>query len=105
MPFPKTKTYFNYNYGTCPKETSHEDPETGIIITENEAPNKKLPDAEFFEIHNQIKAGVTLNEVNTNIINNNNGINIPDLEKTIETTIKSTKTKKSTNNEVTNEDK
>lgn len=105
MPFPKMKIHFNKSFGSCPRETSIEDPETGITITKLEDCNKPLPSSEKFEINNMIKAGVTLNEVNTTIINNNNGINLPELETAIETSVKKSKKTKSNNNEVINEDK
>lgn len=104
MPFPKCKIHINKSFGSCPRETYIEDLESGTCIEKLEDCNKPLPSSENFEIQNMIKAGVTLNEVNTNIINNNNGINIPELEQTIEKTIKNSKKTKS-NNEVNNEDK
>lgn len=100
MPFPKCKIHFNKSFGSSPREISITDEESGIITTKTEDCNKKLPPSEYFEIQNQIKAGVTLNEVNTNIINNSNGINIPELENVIKTSIKKSKT---TKNEVNNE--
>lgn len=103
MPFPKCKIHFNKSFGSCPRETTIEDPETGVEIPVIKNCNEKLPDTENFKINNMIKAGVTLNEVNTNIINNNNGINVKELENTVETIVKTSK--KSKSNEVTNEDK
>lgn len=102
MPFPKNKIHFNKSFGSCPRESTIENPETGVEIPITKNCNEKLPDAENFKIDNMIKAGVTLNEVNTNVINNNDGINVKELENAVETVIK--KSKKS-NNEVTNEDK
>lgn len=102
MPFPKCKIHFNMSFGSSPREISNED-ENGNVTTKIEECNKKLPNAEYFEIQNQIKAGVTLNEVNTNVINNSDGININELENAIETSVKKTKKSTKTNNEVTNE--
>lgn len=100
MPFPKCKIHFNMSFGSSPREITSED-ENGNVTLKIEDCNKKLPNSEFFEIQNQIKAGVTLNEVNTNIIQNN-PVNLPELDEAI---TKATKTKsKKTNNEVTNED-
>lgn len=103
MPFPKCKIHFNKSFGSCPREITIEDPETGICTTKLEDSNKPLPSSEKFEINNMIKAGVTLNEVNTNIINNNDGINMQEFENAIETAVKNSK--KSKSNEVTNENK
>ena len=99
MPFPKNKIHINKSFGSCQREITITDPETGVEIPKIEDCNKPLPESKYFEIQNQIAAGVTLNEVNTNIINNNNGINITELEKSIETTIKKSKTKNEVNNE------
>lgn len=93
MPFPKCKVKFNMSFGSCQREKSIEDPSTGICTTKMEDCNTKLPDSQFFEIQNQIKAGVTLDEVNTKIINNDGGINVPELESAIETAVKKTRKK------------
>ena len=101
MPFPKCKVHFIKSFGSSPREISITDEETGIETTKIEDCNKTLPPAEYFEINNQIKAGVTLNEVNTKIIQNN-PVNIPELDEAI-TNISKTKSK-TTKNEVNNED-
>ena len=94
MPWPKQKIQLNKSFGSSPRETYTEDKEKGICIPKTEDCNKKLPDAENFKIENQLKAGVTLNEVNTKIINNENGINIKEFSKAIEKTISKKQTKK-----------
>lgn len=99
MPFPKCKIKLNMSFGSSPRETYTEDKETGVCIPKTEECNKKLPDAENFKIENQLKAGVTLNEVNTKVLNGN-GVNIPELEQAIE---KATKTKKTNKSETTKE--
>lgn len=70
MPWPKLKVRFNKSFGSCPRETTIEDKETGITQTKIEDCNKPLPDAENFEIAKQIEAGLNLKEVNTKIIGN-----------------------------------
>ena len=102
MPFPKNKIHINKSFGSCQREITITDPETGVEIPKIEDCNKPLPESKYFEIQNQIAAGVTLNEVNTNIINNNNGINIAEFENAIETAVKKSKSK-TQNNEVNNE--
>lgn len=98
MPFPKCKVQFHKSFGSSPRETYQEDKEKGICIPITEDCNKKLPDAENFKIENQIKAGVTLNEVQTKILNKD-GINIQELEKTMEKAIKKNSKKKTTTTE------
>ena len=101
MPFPKCKISFNKSFGSCQRETSITDPETGNSTTKMVDCNTKLPPAEYFNIENQIKAGVTLNEVNTNILGSAD-ININEVSEGIKTYVKSKS--KSKNNEVNNED-
>ena len=102
MPFPKMKIHFNKSFGSCPRENTIED-ENGNITTKIENCNKTLPPSEYFEINNQIAAGVTLNEIPTNVIKNN-PVNIPELDKAITTITKKSKSTKTSNNEVNNED-
>lgn len=66
MPFPKLNVNFHRGFGTCQIRKVQED-EQGNIITTMEDCNKKLPEAENFEIQNQLKAGLNLQEVNTKI--------------------------------------
>ena len=96
MPFPKLNVRFRNAFGSCMRQTYIENKETGICIPTTEECNKKLPDSENFEIHNQMRAGVTLQDVNTKILNTNQEINIPEFEKAITKTInkKKTNTKK-----------
>lgn len=93
MPFPRCKVKFNMSFGSSPREVTVEDPSTGICTIKVEDCNKPLPDSRLFEIQNQIKAGVTLDEVNTKVINNTAGINVPELESVIETAVRKTRKK------------
>jgi hypothetical protein len=102
MPFPKCKIHFNRSFGSCQRETSIEDPSTGVCTVKMVDCNTKLPDSKFFEIQNQIKAGVTLDEVNTKVINSGS-INVPEFESAIETAVKKTTKKQTQKTEVTDE--
>lgn len=66
--FPKKNVRFCVAGGTLPRLRTHVDEKTGMVIQEYGDCNTKLPDAEMFDIANQIKAGITLNEVSTQII-------------------------------------
>lgn len=99
MPFPKLNIRFNKSFGSSPRETYIEDKNTGTCIPTTEECNKKLPSADKFEIQNQLKAGVTLNEVSTKILNTNTDINLPEFEKAIEKTIKKPRKNKTTDKE------
>lgn len=91
MPFPKLNVRFRQSFGTCPREHVTED-ENGNAIVTTVPCNKKLPDAENFEIQNQIKAGVNLQEVSTKIIGDK--INTKEIEQTIKELKKKEQTKK-----------
>lgn len=67
--FPKKNMRLSDVFGTTPHIASHVDDKTGIVVEEMVECNRKLPDAAMFKIANQIQAGVTLNEVSTQIIN------------------------------------
>ena len=98
MPFPKLKVCFNRGFGSCVREVSVVDQDTGVVTTTTAPCNTKLPDAELFEIQNQIKAGVTLDEVNTKILGS--GIDTVSLTEAVETVVKnSNKKSKEVNNE------
>lgn len=94
MPFPKLNVRFRTAFGSCMRQTYIENKDTGICIPTMEECNKKLPNSENFEIANQMRAGVTLQDVNTNILNSNESINLPEFEKAITKTIN----KKKSNN-------
>lgn len=100
MPFPRLKVRFSRGFGSSPREVAHEDEATGVVETRFEPCNKPLPAAELFEIQNQIKAGVTLNEANTNILGS--GVDTQALGEAVSTVAK--KTRKSKKEEVTDED-
>lgn len=67
--FPKKNIRFCAAGGTLSRIRTHVDEKTGVVVEEFGDCNTKLPDAEMFDIANQIKAGITLNEVSTQIIN------------------------------------
>lgn len=101
MPFPVNKVVFYRGFGSCARETSVVDKDTGVVTTSIEPCNVKLPDAEMFEIQNQIKAGVTLDEVNTNILGS--GVDTSALSEAV--TIVAKKSRKKSTQEVNDEDK
>lgn len=101
MPFPRLKVRFAHSFGSCPREVYKEDPTTGVVSAVMEPCNKKLPDAELFEIQNQIKAGVKLDEVATNILGS--GVDAEALSSAVSTVAKKTRKTKQTK-EVVNED-
>lgn len=101
MPFPRLKVRFAHSFGSCPREVYKEDPTTGVVSVVMEPCNKKLPDSELFEIQNQIKAGVTLDEVNTKVLGS--GIDTEALSSAVSTVAKKTRKTKQTK-EVVNED-
>lgn len=103
MPFPRCKVHFNMSFGSCQREKSIEDPSTGVCTVKMEDCNTKLPDSKLFEIQNQIAAGVSLDEVNTKVINSTGGINVPEFEKAVETAVKKSTKKQTQNTEVTDE--
>lgn len=92
MPFKKCKVQFHKAFGSSPREIMVTDEETGVTRETIKDCNEKLPDSENFEIANQLKAGVNLQETNTNILGSK--IN----EEAITTAIKKAKTKKTTTN-------
>lgn len=100
MPFPRLKVRFNRSFGSVPREVYVEDPVNGVIQTVIEDCNKKLPDSELFEIQNQIKAGVTLDEVNTKVLGS--GIDTEAVTEVVKTVTKK-KTKSANKEEVNNE--
>lgn len=73
MPFPKRHIKLITGYGTSPRSKYITDEETGIIQEVVQACNKTLPKPELFKIKNQIKAGITLNEVPTKVVSNVTG--------------------------------
>lgn len=103
MPFPRLKVRFNGNFGSCARETTVTDPETGVVSTVMEDCNKPLPDSSMFQINNLVKAGVTLDEVNTKILSS--GIDTEAFTSAVETVKKSTTKKKAVKaEEVKNEE-
>lgn len=99
MPFKKCNVQFHKAFGSSPRETTITDEETGITRETTKNCNEKLPDAENFEIANQLKAGVNLQETNTKILGSK--IN----EEAITAAIKKARAKKTTttNNNETQE--
>lgn len=97
MPFPKNHVQFRQSFGSSPITTTIEDESTGVLKEITKDCNEKLPDAENFEIANQIKAGIALQETNTKILNSENTPNIKDLT----TAIQEIEKKKQTNNNKT----
>lgn len=83
MPFPKCKVRFHSSFGSCQREISTEDPVTHDVLVSRQDCNQSLPESELFDIQNQIKAGVTLNEVNTKVLGS--GIDVQSLGEAIET--------------------
>lgn len=83
MPFPKNNVQFKQSFGSCPIVTTIEDESTGVLTEVTKSCNEKLPDAENFEIANQLKAGVAIKEVNTKILSNQNTPNMKDLTEAI----------------------
>ena len=86
MPFPKCKIHFNMSFGSSPREKIIEDPSTGVCTVKLEDCNKPLPDSKLLE-RIRLKP-VSLDEVNTKVINNTGGINVPEFEKAVETVAK-----------------
>lgn len=68
MPFPNVKFCQCVSRGSSPRLRMDTDDESGIAVERFEPNNKPLPDKEFFMIGNMVKAGVTLKEVNTKIL-------------------------------------
>lgn len=99
MPFPKNNVQFKSSFGSCQITTAIEDETTGVITTRKKDCNEKLPDAENFEIANQVKAGVAMQEVNTNILSSKTTPNEKDLEEAIKTITKNNKQKTTTEKE------
>lgn len=97
MPFPKNHVQFRQSFGSSPIIATIEDESTGVLKEVIKDCNEKLPDAENFEIANQIKAGVALQETNTKILSSENTPNIKDLT----TAIQEIDKKKQTNNNKT----
>lgn len=83
MPFPKNNVQFRQSFGSCPIVTTIEDESTGVLTEIKKKCNEKLPDAENFEIANQIKAGVAIQEVKTKILSSQNTPNMKDLTEAI----------------------
>lgn len=81
MPFKKCNININKSFGSSPR-TIYMENEDGQIEEKTEDCNKKLPDAENFEIQKQIESGVNIKEVNTKIIGNK--INEKELGEAIE---------------------
>ena len=102
MPFPSFKISVNGSFGSCQREVQVTDPDTGIVTTAMEDCNKKLPDASMFQINNMIKAGVSLDEVNTKILSS--GVDTQALTEAVTTVAKSGRKAKSQSSEVKNED-
>lgn len=96
--FPKRKIKLISGGGTSPREKFITDETTGITTEIIEDCNKPLPSAEMFKIKNQIKAGINLQEVKTDVISN---VNTQTINNEIETITKKRKTSKT--NEVNNE--
>lgn len=67
MPFPRMKTCHVSGFGSVAREVSVEKPD-GVVETMIRPCNQKLPDAKMFSISAQLKAGVNLQEVNTQIL-------------------------------------
>lgn len=101
MPFPRLNVRFARSFGSCPREVYQEDPTTGVVSTVIEPCNKKLPDSELFEIQNQVKAGVKLDEVATNILGS--GVDAEAFTSAVSTVAKKTRKTKQTK-EVVDED-
>lgn len=87
MPFPRLKIRHNGGFGSCSRESSVTDPETGVVSTVMVDCNKPLPDAEMFDVSNMVKAGVTLDEVNTRILSS--GVDTQALSEAIKASVKS----------------
>lgn len=68
--FPIRRVKFVRAFGTSPRYYEHEDPRTHVVAVEYGECNKPLPAREMFAIQNQLKAGVTLNEVPTAVVQN-----------------------------------
>lgn len=104
MPFPRCKVRFDSTFGSLAREVSMTDPVTGVVSFTVEDCDKPLPDSRMFDISSMMKAGVTLNEVNTNILSS--GIDLQAVSEacdTIKTRVR--KKKQSATEEVANEDK
>lgn len=67
MPFPSMKTCHASSFGSLAREVSVEKPDGTVEIMTRPC-NAKLPDAKMFDISAQLKAGVQLQEVNTQIL-------------------------------------
>lgn len=67
MPFPKMKVCHVSGFGTVSRLVSSTK-DDGTVETKVVSSNAKLPDARKFDISAQIKAGVTLQEVNTKVL-------------------------------------
>lgn len=89
MPFPRLKVRHAGSFGSCQRESSVTDSETGIVTTVMVDCNKPLPAAEMFEISNMVKAGVHLDEVNTKILGS--GVDTEALTEAVQTAVKSTR--------------
>lgn len=98
MPFPINRIKTSVNTGTSPKTKYITDETTGVVREITKDCNEKLPNRNMFAIKNQIKAGIDLKEVKTNVISN---ISADSINEEIETINK--KTRKTKKNEVKNE--
>lgn len=100
MPFPVNRIKINVNTGTSPKTKYVTDETTGIVQEITKNCNEKLPDRNMFAIKNQIKAGIDLKEVKTNVISNISADTINEEIETINKKTKKTKKKNEVNNEI-----
>lgn len=97
--FPKNHIKLYTGAGTSPKTKFITDETTGIVREITKDCNEKLPDRQMFLLKNQLKAGINLEEVKTNVISN---INAETISEEINTIQKKTR-KKHKNNEVKHE--
>lgn len=100
MPFPKHKVFFCRSFGSIQREVVSEKPD-GSIESRLINCNVKLPSSEKFDISAQVKAGLNLQEVNTNVLSG--GSNLEELSSAISTikeNVKKSNTKKNPDDQV-----
>lgn len=68
MPFPKLKFRIDASVCNVTTRSAKTDEVTGIVETKQESAIEELAPAEYWDIGNQVKAGMKLEEVNTKIV-------------------------------------
>ena len=94
MPFPSMKTCHVSSFGSLARQVSVEKPDGTVEIMTRPC-NQKLPDSKMFEISAQVKAGLQLQEVNTQILGS--GVSTEELSGAVSQVARKSKQSKQSN--------